>query len=562
MTIIQGVIGSIVGGSSGGGGGSKSISNIWYTSASSEGYSTDINIDYNNWDGSPIYWAVVGKGWSPANPGVDFTGTLSGTFTPMGTGTYTVTSVSFVADDTTEGDEGWAVDAGANPGGNDYWSGSVWTINDLSTGPTYDLGSYSSSVNEGGSLGMVIATTKVADGTTLYWTVDYDSSSASGDFGSTSGSFVVNSNYGTFSVPVTADSTTEGSQTFKVQIRTDSTSGTVVGTTSSITINDTSLDPVPEYAWSIYSNGVGEGSSDQFTITTAHVPDSTTLYWTIPDSLGIDYSDFTARNGAFTITGNTGSFSVEAASDGLTEGTQTFTVQIRTDSVTGNVVLTSDGVSITDNSYGVTSYTSFNTATGMVKTAADNSNLNLGADYTIEWWQKVSHSQLSAGSWYCPVSQYAEGITSGYTFIDFVFNYGGGYMVMNGWYSSMNFTPSNGTWDHIAFSSTNGHVKGYVNGTTVYDRGDLYMTMANTTDLYIGKRGDTNYYQFPGKITGLQISNVGKYSSNFTPSFPPTADANTVLRFVPTQASTLGITSSNGSQSSAYNCEIVRDAPA
>lgn len=138
MTIIHGIIGSVQG-ASGGGGGAKSISNIWYTTGSSEGYSTDINIDYNNWDGSAIYWQVVGKGGTPATSGTDFTGTLSGIFTPIGTGTYTVTTVSFVADVTTEGNEGWGADAGSYSGGSDYWNGTTWTITDLSTAPVADF---------------------------------------------------------------------------------------------------------------------------------------------------------------------------------------------------------------------------------------------------------------------------------------------------------------------------------------------------------------------------------------------------------------------------------------
>ena len=561
MSIISALIGTVQGGESTPPPSPSAYAG--YGASPGEGYGTDITVFVSNWTGSRIWWSVVGKSDPAANPSTDMTGQLSGFWDPGATtsSSTVVTTVGFVADATTEGTEYWGVNLGTTEGGSDIWNGDVWAIADLSTGPSYDLGSYSSSVNEGGSFGMVIATTNVPDSTTLYWTVDYNSSSESNDFDSTSGSFVVSSNAGSFSVPVTSDLTTEGSQTFKVQIRTGSTSGTVVGTTTAITINDTSTTPPPSYTWSIVNQSAGEGFSNQFDVGTSYVPDGTTLYWTIPNIIGIDSSDFTANTGSFSITANAGSFSVEAASDGFTEGTQTYFVQVRTDSTSGNVVLTSGGINISDNSNGTVSYTSFNTATGIVGTSTDNSNLNLNENYTVEWWQKVSHSQLSSGNFYCPISQYAAGVTTGYNFIDYAFNYGGNYMVMNGWYASFNFTPSNGTWDHIAISATNGHAKAFINGTKVFDRSDLYMPLVNSTDLYLGKRGSSSSFAFPGKITGVKISNVAVYSSDFTPSFPPTADANTVLQFVPTQASTLGPTSNNSSQGFGYNCDIVRDAP-
>lgn len=105
--------------------------------------------------------------------------------------------------------------------------------------PTYAVAAAggATSVNEGSSLTFNVTTANVADSTTLYYTV----SANSGDFGTSSGSFIITSNAGSFSLTPTADTTTEGSETFAAQVRTVSTSGTVVATSSSITINDTSL---------------------------------------------------------------------------------------------------------------------------------------------------------------------------------------------------------------------------------------------------------------------------------------------------------------------------------
>lgn len=104
-----------------------------------------------------------------------------------------------------------------------------------SSAPSYSISS-AASINEGSALTINVTTANVADATTLYWTV-----SNAGDFATSSGSFTITSNSGSFTVTPTADATTEGSETFEISIRTGSTSGTVVATSSAITINDTSL---------------------------------------------------------------------------------------------------------------------------------------------------------------------------------------------------------------------------------------------------------------------------------------------------------------------------------
>ena len=116
------------------------------------------------------------------------------------------------------------------------------TINDTSTAaaadPTYAVAPASGSVNEGSALAFNVTTANVTDATTLYWTV-----TSASDFSTTSGSFAISSNAGTFSVTPTADVTTEGAETFTASVRTVSASGSIVATSSAVTINDTSLAP-------------------------------------------------------------------------------------------------------------------------------------------------------------------------------------------------------------------------------------------------------------------------------------------------------------------------------
>jgi hypothetical protein len=103
--------------------------------------------------------------------------------------------------------------------------------------------------NEGTTIPMVALTTNVTTGTVLYWTIDYDSSSSSADFSTNSGSVIIGGSFASGSaqidVPIIADATTEGAETFKVQLRTGSTGGTIVATSLVVTIADSSGTPNP-----------------------------------------------------------------------------------------------------------------------------------------------------------------------------------------------------------------------------------------------------------------------------------------------------------------------------
>ena len=117
----------------------------------------------------------------------------------------------------------------------------TFTSNAANTAPSYSATPASSSVNEGSSLTINVATTNVPTGTTLYF---LNSRPADFPSSSDSGSFTINNNAGSFTVTPTSDSSTEGSETFTVAIKTGSTSGTTVATTSTITINDTSTGKI------------------------------------------------------------------------------------------------------------------------------------------------------------------------------------------------------------------------------------------------------------------------------------------------------------------------------
>jgi hypothetical protein len=112
--------------------------------------------------------------------------------------------------------------------------------------PIYIFSSIPSSINEGKSGIFYVQTyNEVPDGTTLYWQVlgyPYYGAAVE-DFLSVTGSFTINNTIGSFTVRALADSLTEGSETFKVRLRTGSSSGPIVALSAEVTINDTSTSP-------------------------------------------------------------------------------------------------------------------------------------------------------------------------------------------------------------------------------------------------------------------------------------------------------------------------------
>jgi len=278
-----------------------------------------------------LYWFV------DTNTG-DFS-TINGSFTiTSNTGSFSVTPT---LDATTEGSETFIVKISTdNQFINVVATSLPVTINDTSTDPTYAFGVIPTSINEGSAGTFNVITTNVVNGTTLYWTI----ATNSGDFGDFKGSFIITSNTGSFTVTPTADITTEGNETFTVSIRKVSVTGDVVATSNTVTINDTSTDPT--YAFGVIPTSINEGSAGTFNVTTTNVANATILFWTIATNSG----DFSTINGSFTITSNTGSFSVTPTADLTTEGNETFTVSIRKVSVTGDVVATSNTVTINDTS--------------------------------------------------------------------------------------------------------------------------------------------------------------------------------------------------------------------
>jgi hypothetical protein len=105
----------------------------------------------------------------------------------------------------------------------------------------------------------------------------------------------------------------------------------------------------PSYSFQSYSSSIDEGAVGAYYIETTLVPSGTTLYWTI-NHITTDDFDFGNSSGSFTVSGNIGAFLVLTTSDSSTEGAQTFTISIRTGSISGPIVATSVSITINDTS--------------------------------------------------------------------------------------------------------------------------------------------------------------------------------------------------------------------
>lgn len=136
--------------------------------------------------------------------------------------------------------------------------------------PTYSIAPNQSSIDEGASLTFTVTTTNYGSGT-LYWTIN---GASSADFSAYSGSVNVINDLGTFTITTVNDVTTEGNETFSVDLRITSISGNIVASSSSVTINDTSQAPsAPTVIGEAWGGGfyAGSYSTTQNNVTTHYL---------------------------------------------------------------------------------------------------------------------------------------------------------------------------------------------------------------------------------------------------------------------------------------------------
>ena len=166
-----------------------------------------------------------------------------------------------------------------NSGDPNYFAGYGGSNQDglvvLSWAPIYSISSSNSSVNEGSSVTITVTTTNVFNGTTLYWQSGSSTIGTSTNISPYQGSVTINNNTATFNIAAIADSTTEGTQSFYVNLYKESAYTTLLSSTSVITINDTSqTPPAPSGTFTASPTSINSGSSS-------------TLSWSISNATSV-----------------------------------------------------------------------------------------------------------------------------------------------------------------------------------------------------------------------------------------------------------------------------------
>lgn len=225
-------------------------------------------------------------------------------------------------------------------------SGAPYGMDELygkSLPPTYSIAPNVTSVVEGSSVTYTITTTNVGDGTILYWS--NNGTTTNEDFSDyvNSGSLTINSNTATLVRTLNLDAINDPDQTIIINIRSGSTTGTILATAATVT----TTEQTKEYY--VYSdvNSVNEGGIVTFTVSTAGIADGVSLSW---ENIGTTYdSDFTdnVNSGSVTIYSGLASFTRTLVEDLSSEGSETIQIRILDG---GSAVATSTAVTVNDTS--------------------------------------------------------------------------------------------------------------------------------------------------------------------------------------------------------------------
>ena len=260
-------------------------------------------------NGTQLTYALSGTGITSADVS---SGSLIGTTTVNNN--QATFMVNLVADQMTEGSETLVASVQGQ-------SASL-IVNDTSVYvQTYTISTSATNANEGSSITFTVATSYVANGTTLNYNLSgagiMTTDLASGTL---SGATTVNNNQATFTLNLVADQTTEGAEMLVA---------TVQGQTASVTINDTSMG-APAYALNASSTSINEGSGVTFTVASSNVANGTTLTYNLSGA-GITVADLSSGSliGNTTVNNNQATFTVNLVADQTTEGMETLVANVQ-----------------------------------------------------------------------------------------------------------------------------------------------------------------------------------------------------------------------------------------
>lgn len=269
--------------------------------------------------------------------------------------------------------------------------------------PSYNLTASTTTITENATVTFNLSLFDITDGT-FYWRAE-GTNITTADFtgGAITGSVTTSGGSAQISLTTAEDVAIEGIESFEMKIYSDSGYTSLVATSPTVTISDTSI---PTFSITASTTSITENATVTFDVTT-NAPDGTTLYWKA-DGSNVTTSDFTggAITGSVATSGGSAQISLTTAEDSSSgEGNESFAMKIYTDSGYTNLVATSETVSITDTSFesALYAFTTFTFKTHLPYGANTAGNYPATGGYegsTYSQLTSMSHYQNNGAAWY------------------------------------------------------------------------------------------------------------------------------------------------------------------
>ena len=197
------------------------------------------------------------------------------------------------------------------------------------------------------------------------------------------GSFTVNSSgQGSFSKTLSIDSSNE-TESYKIQIRDGSTSGTILGESGTISM------PQPSYTLTANNSSPNEGDTITYTLTGTNTY-SLAHYYSLGGTAASTSDLNTDLTGSFGYSGSSGTFNITIDDDYLTEGSESLIAYARVGSTSGDIVAQTT-VTINDTSLTPTATCTPNVSAinegGQVTFTVNTTNFSSG---TLQWQAVLS----------------------------------------------------------------------------------------------------------------------------------------------------------------------------
>lgn len=200
-----------------------------------EGSSVTFTMTGSNVYNGTYYWTVDGTAGNTTDLNLS---------NNWGNFTYNGTSGSFTigvrSDNLTEGAESFNVRLRGSSTVGTILVTNVININDTSVSPTATITPSQTSIGEGFGVTFTVATTGIANGTTIAYDTIFSADAEVADINPSSGTVTINNNTGSISITAVADSYTETGQTESFQVRVYDPNNNLMATSAAVTINDLS----------------------------------------------------------------------------------------------------------------------------------------------------------------------------------------------------------------------------------------------------------------------------------------------------------------------------------